>query len=157
MARANVVSCSIGLDARAAPVEICFERDLSLAPSHEQPDAAPFSFAFSGLHDGGALPLPLPLPLPGQGGCEEEEAGEGAARRAAHVHYGHVVGALLEAKRAVDAVITGAGSSSLSGVAGAAAGEGAAGSAAVGEGAACDGVDEGRGGNVPTKKAKTMR
>jgi hypothetical protein len=153
MARANVVTCSVGLDARAAPVEISIARNLAHAPSQEQPDETPFSFAFSGRHDGGALPLPLPppppppppplpLPLPGEGG-DVEEAAKGAERRAAHGHYGHVVAALLEAKKAVDAVISGA----------AAAGVEA-------EGAACEGVAEAGGIEViiaPTKKARTSQ
>jgi len=69
-------------------------------PKHEEADGAPFSFAFSGTHDGGAMPLPTP---------QSDET----ARLAAHDYYGHLVEVLKEGKGAVDSRITGLVNDSL--------------------------------------------
>ena len=69
-------------------------RDLLKDPKHEEADGAPFSFAFSGTHDGGVMPLPKP---------QSDET----ARLAAHDYYGHLVEVLKEGKSAVDSRITG--------------------------------------------------
>ena len=67
---------------------------------HEEADGAPFSFAFSGTHDGGAMPLPTP---------QSDET----AHLAAHDYYGHLVEVLKEGKGAVDSRITGLVNDSL--------------------------------------------
>ena len=83
----------------AAPVQLSASRNLLAAPRAEAADAAPFSFAFSGRHDGGELPLPAPR-APADGGDAE--------RFAAHAHYSHALDALLELKRALDAQLAAA-------------------------------------------------
>jgi hypothetical protein len=68
-------------------------RDLLISPKFETEDHTPFSFAFSGLHDGGAMPLPHPS-------LDEKD------RLVAHNFYGHLVDVLKEGKSTIDNKIT---------------------------------------------------
>ena len=81
------------LNESQAGEDLTFARDLLQDPKHEVPDSAPFSFAFSGTHDGGVMPLPRP---------ESSDT----ARLKAHNYYGHLVDVLKEGKSAVDSKIT---------------------------------------------------
>ncbi len=80
---APLVTVTITRTAPAAPpFSVAVSRDAA-APAPEPSDAAPFSFAFTGRHDAGALPAP-----------------------AATGHYAALLDAVAEAKARIDAELT---------------------------------------------------
>jgi len=90
------------LDNTRSEDNLIYERDLLISPKLEAEDKTPFSFAFSGLHDGGAMPIPLPQPS-----LDEKD------RLIAHIFYGHLVDVLKEGKSSVDTKITALSTSQL--------------------------------------------
>jgi hypothetical protein len=81
------------LDNARGEDNLIYMRDLLISPKFEAEDHTPFSFAFSGLHDGGAMPLPLPS-------LDEKD------RLIAHNFYEHLVDVLKEGKSTIDNKIT---------------------------------------------------